>query len=60
MSGDVLSTQDMRVQPSPVASLSTPVNVPSPHEDVLGTQDIVPTSQDIAPGAAFLAMDFDD
>jgi|GEM_PF-514819 len=59
MSGDVLPTQDMRVQPSPVVSLPTPVNVPSPHEDVLSTQDIVPTSQDISPGTAFLAMDFE-
>jgi hypothetical protein len=52
MSGDVLPTQDMRVQPSPVASLPTPVNV-------LSTQDIAPTSQDISPGKAFLAMDFE-
>ena len=58
MSGDVLTSQDMRVQPSPVVSLPTPVNVPLPHEDVLSTQDIVPTSQDISPGTAFLAMDF--
>ena len=60
MSGDVLPAQDVRVQPSPVASLPTPVNVPSPHEDVLTSQDIVPTSQDISPGDAFLAMDFDN
>lgn len=59
MSGDVLTSQDMRVQPSPVISLSTPVNVPLPHEDVLSAQDIVPTSQDIPPGSAFLAMDFE-
>ena len=59
MSGDVLSSHDMKVQPSPVASLPTPVNVPSPHEDVLTSQDIVPTSQDISPGTAFLAMDFE-
>ncbi len=52
LSGDVLPTQDMRVQPSPVVSLPTPVNVPLPHENV-------PTSQDIAPGTAFLAMDFE-
>ena len=52
MSGDVLPTQDVRVQPSPVASLPTPV-------DVLSTQDIAPTSQDISPGNAFLAMDFE-
>jgi len=52
MSGDVLPTQDMKVQPSPVASLPIPVNLPLPHEDVL-------TSQDIAPGTAFLAMDFE-
>ena len=59
MSGDVLPAQDVRVQPSPVASLPTPVNVPLPHEDVLSTQDIVPTFQDITPGTAFLAMDFE-
>jgi len=52
LSGDVLPTQDIKVQPSPVVSLPTPVNVPLPHEDVL-------TSQDIAPGTAFLAMDFE-
>ena len=52
MSGDVLPAQDVRVQPSPVASLPTPV-------DVLSTQDIAPTSQDISPGNAFLAMDFE-
>ena len=59
MSGDVLTSQDVRVQPSPVVSLPTQVNVPLPHEDVLSTQDIVPTSQDTPPGTAFLAMDFD-
>ena len=59
MSGHVLTSQDMRVQPSPVVSLPTPVNVPLPHGDVLSTQDIVPTSQDISPGTAFLAMDFE-
>ena len=59
MSGDVLSTQDVRVQPSPVASLPTQVNVPLPHDDVPSTQDIVPTFQDTPPGTAFLAMDFD-
>ena len=52
MSGDALIPQDVRVQPSPVVPLSTPVNVPSPHKDVL-------TPQDITPGTAFLAMDFD-
>lgn len=52
MSGDVLTSQDVRGQPSPVVPLSTPVNMPSPHEDVL-------TFQDIAPGTAFLAMDFE-
>ena len=52
MSGDVLPSQDVRVQPSPVASSPTPV-------DVLSTQDIAPTSQDISPGNAFLAMDFE-
>ena len=60
MSGDVLPSQDVRVQPSPVASLPTQVNVPLPHDDVPSTQDIVPTSQDISPGDAFLAMDFDN
>ena len=60
MSGDVLPTQDMRVQTSPVVSLPTQDNVPLPHEDVPSTQDIVPTSQDISPGNAFLAMDFDN
>ena len=52
MSGDVLPAQDVKVQPSPVASLPTPV-------DVFSTQDIAPTSQDISPGNAFLAMDFE-
>ena len=59
MSGDVLPSQDMKVQPSPVVSLPTQVNVPLPHDDVLSTQDIVPTFQDTPPGTAFLAMDFD-
>ena len=59
ISGDVLSSQDMKVQPSPVASLPTPVNLPLPHEDVLSAQDIVPTSHDMTPGTAFLAMDLD-
>ena len=59
MSGDVLPSQDARVQPSPVASLPTQVNVPLPHDDVPSTQDIVPTFQDTLPGTAFLAMDFD-
>ncbi len=58
MSGDVLTSQDMSVQPSPVVSLPSPVNVPHPHEDVLTSQDIDKTSQDISPGDAFLAMDF--
>ncbi len=53
MSGDVLTSQDVSVQPSPVVSPSTPVNVPLPHEDVLTSHDI-----DKTPGAAFLAMDF--
>ena len=53
MSGDVLSSHDMRVQLSPVVSLPTPVNVPSPYEGVL-------SAQDTPPGTAFLAMDFDD
>ena len=52
MSGDVLPSQDVRVQSSPVASLPTPVDLPLPHEDV-------PTFQDTTPGTAFLAMDFD-
>jgi len=52
MSGDVLPTQDMRVQPSPVASQPTPVNMSLPHEDVL-------SAHDTTPGTAFLAMDFD-
>ena len=52
MSGAVLPSQDVKVQPSPVASLPIPVNVPSPHEEVL-------IAQDIAPGTAFLAMDFE-
>lgn len=51
MSGDVLTSQDMKGQHSPAVSPSTPVNMPLPHEDVL-------TSQDRPPGAAFLAMDF--
>ena len=38
LSGDVLTAQDMKVQPSPVVSLLTPVNVPLPHEDVLTSQ----------------------
>ena len=59
MSGDVLSSHDMRVQLSPVVSLPTPVDVPSPHEEVLTSQDIVPTSHDMTPGTAFLAMDLD-
>jgi hypothetical protein len=58
MSGDVLTSQDVRVQPSPVASLPTPVNVPLPHEDVLTSQDVDTTSQYLSPGNAFLAMDF--
>ena len=53
MSGDVLPAQDVRVQPSPVASLPTQDNVTLPHEDVLSTQDMT-------PGTAFLAMDFDN
>jgi len=52
MSGDVLSSHDMRVQLSPVVSLPTPVDLPLPHEDALSTQDT-------PPGTAFLAMDFD-
>jgi len=50
------------VQPTPQSTsdlLPTPVNVPLPHGDVLSAQDIVPTSQDISPGTAFLAMDFE-
>ena len=54
MSGDVLPSQDVRVQPSPVASLPIPVNLPLPHEDVLSAQDIVPTSQDMPPAQHFL------
>ena len=38
--------------PTPLFSGSTPVDVPLPHENV-------PTSQDISPGTAFLAMDFE-
>jgi hypothetical protein len=58
LSGDVLTSQDVNGQPSPVASLPIPVNVPHPHEDVLTSQDMDTTSQDTPPGAAFLAMDF--
>ena len=50
------------VQPTPQSTSDlqpTPLNVPLPHGDVLSTQDIVPTSQDISPGTAFLAMDFE-
>jgi len=53
LSGDVLTSQDVRVQPSPVVPLSTPVNVPLPHGDVL-------SAHDTTPGTAFLAMDFDN
>ena len=59
MSGDVLTSQDVRVQPSPVVLQPTPVDLPLPHDDVPSTQDIVPTFQDTPPGTAFLAMDFD-
>ena len=50
------------VQPTPQSTSDlqpTPLNVPLPRGDVLSTQDIVPTSQDISPGTAFLAMDFE-
>ncbi|MCY7272345.1 MAG: hypothetical protein LH702_01025, partial [Phormidesmis sp. CAN_BIN44] len=51
MSGHILPSQDVSLQPSPIASPSTPVDVPHPHEDVM-------SAHDTPPGAAFLAMDF--
>ena len=54
------STQPKTTQPDPIQTSTPLVNVPLPHGDVLSTQDIVPTSQDISPGDAFLAMDFDN
>jgi len=52
---DQLQLNATSVQPTPQSTFDlqpTPLNVPLPHEDVLSTQDI-------APGNAFLAMNFD-